>query len=137
MVSLSSDCTSKDTAFSVMRTDSLSGNYPVDRRSNTKRSSGLVKLLKDSACEAVGVSVTQGVGRWPQQKRVTRRPDLAESGIDGVNDLVSMQNLGKGTRVSEDKKPADDKNRGLGIRSRRAVWVDGPTLRALMFGDSE
>lgn len=106
-------------------------------RSNTKRGSRLVKLRKDRPGEDVGTPVTQSIGRGPQQKRVTRRPDLAEPRINGIGYFIKVQNLRKRTGVNEDKKPSDDKDGCLGVYSGRTVWVDGPTLWSFMFGSGD
>jgi hypothetical protein len=106
------------------------------RKSHTKRRSGLVQALKNRPGEPVGVTVRNGDGR-PNKKRVARRPNLHKFGIDRSNDLVGVQNLRKGTRVNVDEQTSDDKAGRLGVRSRRAVWMDGPTLRAFVFGDTE
>jgi len=105
------------------------------QKSRSKRRTDFVQATKNRSGKLVGVPVGKGVGRRPDQERVARRPDLAQAGIDPLGDCLRIQNFRKRARIDNDVKPTDDEHRGLGIRSGSAVWVDGPTLHALMFGE--
>src|ERR1700738_416114 len=105
-------------------------------KSNTKRRARLVQAIENRAGKVIRISI-RNRSTWPEKKRMARWPNLNKLGINGTHDPVCVQNFGKRTRVGMDKKSPDNKSRRLRIRSRRAVWMDGPTLRAFMFGDGD
>lgn len=101
-----------------------------------KGKSCLVQARKDGHRQRVGLYVRQGAVRRPNQKRVARRPNLDQASLDGLDDFSGFQNLSKWAAKSVNEKPSDDEGYSLSIRSRRTVWVDGPTVYALIFGDA-
>lgn len=105
-------------------------------RSRPKRRPGYVKLLKNGSRKPIRVPVIQSVRGGPKKKRVAGRPNLAKPLINGTHGFLRVQNFRERTRIRVNKKPPDHKSCGLGVRSGRTVWMDGPGVFALMFGDS-
>jgi len=112
------------------------GAPEVGLRFGLKRQSGFVQTGKDRHRKPVRLRVDEGAGRRPRQKRVARPPNLNQTVLNGLDESASFQNLPKRARKKVNEKSANHKGHGLGVRSWRTVWVDGPALYALMFGDT-